>query len=337
MTNCLDIRNLTKIFGPRSTELAKLLKAGLSKRDLNEKHGHILGVNDISLSVRAGEILVVMGLSGSGKSTFVRLLNRLIEPTEGEVLCEGVDVTKLSAGDLRKFRQKRTAMVFQKFGLFPHRTVLENAAYGLELQGVPLDKRRREASTWIERVGLSGSENHYPNQLSGGMQQRVGLARALATEADILLMDEAYSALDPLIRVDMQDMLLALQKDLKKTVIFITHDLSEALKLGHNIVVLREGTVMQQGRGKDIVLNPANDYVAKFVRDVNRASVLRVGDVLDPMALGGSRLKLAEDSTVYAALKFMNTEQVSAANVVDDTGRTIGTVSMNSIVAAIAT
>jgi glycine betaine/proline transport system ATP-binding protein len=336
LTKCIEIQNLTKIFGPRSTEVVKLVRNGVSKKELNESYGHILGVNDISLSVQAGEILVVMGLSGSGKSTFVRLINRLIEPTEGVILCNGVDITKLNASDLRQFRQRRTAMVFQKFALFPHRTVIENAAYGLELQGVPLKTRQNEASEWIDRVGLQGFENHFPRQLSGGMQQRVGLARALTTKADILLMDEAHSALDPLIRVDMQNMLLTLQKDLQKTVIFITHDLSEALKLGDNIVVLRDGMIMQQGTGKDIVVNPANDYVAKFVGEVNRASVLRVADILSPAIAGDLKLTLAEGATLHAALKIMNSEGVNKASVVDGANKVIGTVNMDNIVSAIA-
>jgi len=250
-SHAIQIKNLYKIFGPRGRDYVDQVKNGLGKAELNETHGHVLGLQDINIDMPAGAITVVMGLSGSGKSTLIRHINRLIEPTAGEVLYDGVDVCKMNENDLREFRRHRTAMVFQKFALLPHRTVIENTIYGLDIQGVPRSESEKKGQYWIERVGLRGFERHYPNQLSGGMQQRVGLARALTNDADILLMDEAYSALDPLIRVDMQTVLLDLQKELKKTVVFITHDLDEALRLGDKIAILRDGKVVQQGTGQD--------------------------------------------------------------------------------------
>ncbi len=221
----INVRNLYKIFGPNGADYVDAVKNGMSKTELNEKHGHVLGLKDINIEMPAGGIQVVMGLSGSGKSTLIRHINRLIDPTAGEVLVGGDDVVKMNADQLREFRRHKTAMVFQKFALLPHRTVLDNAVYGLEIQSVSRAKQEEEARRWIARVGLSGFENHYPNQLSGGMQQRVGLARALTNDAPILLMDEAFSALDPLIRMDMQSVLLDLQKEIRKTIVFITHDL----------------------------------------------------------------------------------------------------------------
>jgi glycine betaine/proline transport system ATP-binding protein len=334
MTTAIEIKNLIKIFGPRSEQMIPLVKNGVSKEELINKHGHVLGLVDINMSVPAGEILVVMGLSGSGKSTLIRHINRLIEPSEGEILFDGNDITKLNKEDLRKFRQKRTSMVFQKFGLLPHRSVEENVAYGLELQGVPVQSRLRTANEWIERVGLKGYGQRFPHQLSGGMQQRVGLARALANNSDILLMDEAYSALDPLIRVDMQNMLLELQRELKKTVIFITHDLDEALKLGNKIVILREGKINQEGTGQDIVLRPANDYVASFVKEVNRARVLTLSNVLGPVI--SENLELNQGLTLHEATKVMVKHGKDIASVVDDRGNRVGSVDCRSIMAIVA-
>lgn len=334
MTTAIEVRNLLKIFGPRSKQLVPLVKNGLTKEELIEKYGHVLGLVNINMSVPAGEILVVMGLSGSGKSTLIRHINRLIEPTEGEIICDGTDITKLSRDDLRRFRQKRTSMVFQKFALLPHRSVEENIAYGLELQGIPVQSRQRTANEWIERVGLKGYGNHFPNQLSGGMQQRVGLARALANNSDILLMDEAYSALDPLIRVDMQNMLLELQRELKKTVIFITHDLDEALKLGSKIVILREGVINQEGTGQDIVLRPANEYVASFVKEVNRARVLTLTNVLGPVT--SENFELNQNLTLRDAIKIMVRSGNVCASVVDDRGCRVGSVDYKSIMSVIA-
>jgi len=331
MSDIIRVRNLIKIFGPRAGDYVDKVRNGMSKRELNEEHGHVLGLYDINMSVPAGEILVVMGLSGSGKSTLIRHINRLIDPTDGEILCDGTDITRLNDRELRDFRQRRMAMVFQKFALLPHRTVNENVGYGLELQGISPEERRRRAGEWIERVGLHGYGDLFPNQLSGGMQQRVGLARALTSNADILLMDEAYSALDPLIRVDMQNMLLDLQKELKKTVVFITHDLDEALKLGNRIVILREGVINQQGTGEEIVLNPANDYVASFVKEVNRGRVLTIEHLAGRAGPASTSFRLDRATSLQQALRAMGAAGTEIAEVVDGS-RVLGTVGYRNIV-----
>ncbi len=280
----VSIRNLFKIFGSDDKAMLELVKRGADKQTLLENHGHVLGLQDISVDVNAGEITVIMGLSGSGKSTLIRHLNRLIEPTAGEILIDGQDVTALGARGLRKLRQSRMSMVFQKFALLPHKTVLENAAMPLAVQGHDKPSREAEASKWLIRVGLGGFEGSYPAQLSGGMQQRVGIARALTANTDIMLMDEAFSALDPLIRTDMQDLLLELQEELHKTIVFITHDLDEALKLADHLVILKDGAVVQQGEPQAILLNPADPYIEDFVSDINRARVLRVRSVMVPLS-----------------------------------------------------
>jgi len=248
----IEIRRLYKIFGERAVELVDAVKGGMSKPTLMEQHSHVLGLKDINISMPGGCIQVIMGLSGSGKSTLIRHINRLIDPTVGEVLVDGVDVVKMNRADLLQFRRHQTAMVFQKFALLPHRTVLDNTVYGLEVQGLPRKRQVENAMLWIERVGLGGFQNRYPNQLSGGMQQRVGLARALTNDAPILLMDEAFSALDPLIRADMQTVLLGLQKEIKKTIVFITHDLDEALRLGDRIAILRDGRMVTVRTAADL-------------------------------------------------------------------------------------
>jgi len=276
------LRNVTKVFGPTPGRVLDLVRAGTSKEALLARTGHTIGVRDVSLTIERGTCFVVMGLSGSGKSTLIRHLNRLIEPTEGQILFSGEDILGLAPEALRRFRRDRTSMVFQRFALFPHKTVLENAAYGLNLQArsraarhANLEKARR----WIERVGLAGYEAQYPSQLSGGMQQRVGLARALATEAEVMLMDEAFSALDPLIRREMQDALLRLQTELHRTIVFITHDLDEALRLGDRIAIMNDGAIEQVGSPEEILQRPANAYVARFIEDVNRGRVLTAGAV----------------------------------------------------------
>ncbi|MEP5757803.1 MAG: glycine betaine/L-proline ABC transporter ATP-binding protein [Litoreibacter sp.] len=279
----IRLRGLYKIFGTRHKEMMPKVKAGLGKPELLEQFGHVLGLQDINVDMQAGEITVVMGLSGSGKSTLIRHLNRLIDPTDGEILVDGEDVMALSEDDLRKMRQKKMSMVFQKFALLPHRSVLQNAAMALEVQGVGQDEREVEGRKWLARVGLDGYEDHYPAQLSGGMQQRVGIARALTANTDIMLMDEAFSALDPLIRTDMQDLLLELQTELHKTIIFITHDLDEALKLADHLVILKDGAVVQQGEPQGILLNPNDPYIEDFVSDINRARVLRIKSVMQPL------------------------------------------------------
>ena len=280
----ISVRNLYKIFGANPGAYIDAVKGGMTKAELNEKHNHVLGLKDINIDMPGGGIQVVMGLSGSGKSTLIRHINRLIDPTAGEVIVGDEDVVKMNEAQLREFRRHKTAMVFQKFALLPHRTVLENTVYGLEIQGVPRDEQEKQARRWISRVGLDGFEDNYPNQLSGGMQQRVGLARALTNDAPILLMDEAFSALDPLIRMDMQSVLLDLQKEIRKTVVFITHDLDEALRLGDRIAILRDGEVVQQGTKQEIVLRPADEYISSFVREVNRGRVISVDMVMTPLS-----------------------------------------------------
>ena len=271
----IEINNVYKIFGPKPNQVLKMVKAGSGKDEILEKTGHTVGLDNVSLKIEEGETFVCMGLSGSGKSTLIRHLNRLIDPTDGEILVEGTNVMSLNKEKLIEFRRHKMSMVFQRFGLFPHKTVLQNVGYGLEMQGIDPEKRNSVAMEKIEAVGLSGFENQYPNQLSGGMQQRVGLARALATDTDIMLMDEAFSALDPLIRSDMQKQLLDLQAQLKKTIVFITHDLDESLRLGDHIGILNAGKLVQVGTPVEIVMNPADDYVEAFVKDVNRAKVLK--------------------------------------------------------------
>lgn len=337
VSHAIEVRNLYKIFGPRGGDYVDAVKNGLGKAELNQKYGHVLGLRDINISMPAGGIMVVMGLSGSGKSTLIRHINRLIDPTAGEVLYDGVDVCKMSENDLREFRRHKTAMVFQKFALLPHRTVLDNTVYGLEIQGVGQAEREKRAKQWIERVGLAGFENHYPNQLSGGMQQRVGLARALTNDADILLMDEAYSALDPLIRVDMQTVLLELQKELKKTVVFITHDLDEALRLGDKIAILRDGMVVQQGTGQEIVLNPADEYITAFVKEVNRGRVVNVETVMAPLSGNPEGMPIAEGTVLEQAARAMTAANQTLAHVVNADNKPIGAISLSTIIASMVT
>ncbi len=279
----IEIKNVYKIFGNNPKSVLPMVKDGASKEEILDKTGHTVGLDNVSMKIEEGEIFVCMGLSGSGKSTLIRHLNRLIDPTEGEILVEGTDVLTLSQQKLIDFRRHKMSMVFQRFGLFPHKTVIQNVGYGLEMQGKNETDRNKISMEKIESVGLSGFENQYPNQLSGGMQQRVGLARALATDTDIMLMDEAFSALDPLIRSDMQKQLLDLQDQLKKTIVFITHDLDESLRLGDHIGILNAGKLVQVGTPVDIIMNPADDYVAAFVKDVNRAKVIKAKIIMKPV------------------------------------------------------
>jgi len=271
----IKIESLYKIFGTNPQMGLEHVKNGVGKDELLSKYSHVLGLQDINLNVQEKSIQVIMGLSGSGKSTLIRHINRLIEPTAGKITVEDQDVMAYNKNALRNFRRQKTAMVFQRFGLFPHKTVIENVGYGLEVQGKKPEERNKTSMEKIEAVGLIGFEHQYPNQLSGGMQQRVGLARALATNTDIMLMDEAFSALDPIIRSDMQKQLIDLQAELKKTILFISHDLDESLKLGDHIGILNHGRLVQTGSPIDIIMNPADDYVAAFVKDVNRAKVIK--------------------------------------------------------------
>jgi glycine betaine/proline transport system ATP-binding protein len=329
----VTVKRLYKIFGPNPEKYIEAVRAGMSKQELRDVHGHVLGLRDINIDMPAGGIQVVMGLSGSGKSTLIRHVNRLIDPTAGELLVGGEDVVTMSAKRLLQFRRERTAMVFQKFALFPHMTVIENAEFGLEIQHMPRKKRHQHSTQWLERVGLKGYEDHYPNQLSGGMQQRVGLARALCNDAPILLMDEAFSALDPLIRSDMQSVLLDLQQELGKTIVFITHDLDEALRLGDRIAILRDGEVVQQGTGQDIVLKPANDYISSFTKDVNRGRVIRCRTLMtagDPVAGPSVDASLI----IEEAARILSSENQESANVINSKGKHLGVLTMNDIIGA---
>ena len=332
----IEIRKLSKIFGADAAAMVPLVEQGISKAELNERHGHVLGLRNIDISMPAGRIQVIMGLSGSGKSTLIRHINRLIDPTWGEILVGGEDVVQMSPKELRAFRRHKTAMVFQKFALLPHRDVLENTVYGLEIQGVPRPKQVEAAMRWIERVGLAGFEKHYPNQLSGGMQQRVGLARALTNDAPILLMDEAFSALDPLIRTDMQTVLLDIQKEIRKTIVFITHDLGAALRLGDQIAILRDGEIIQQGTSQDIVLRPADDYVANFVKEVNRGRVIHVEAVMTPIATGApaSGPSIAAGATVEEAMRVLTAARDGEATVIAPSGEPVGTVTLRQLAEA---
>jgi len=271
----IEINNIYKIFGNDPDSVMDMVKNGSTKDEVLEQTGHTVGLDNVSLNIEEGETFVCMGLSGSGKSTLIRHLNRLIDPTAGEILIDDENVMNFNPEQLIDFRRHKMSMVFQRFGLFPHKTVMQNVGYGLEMQGKTEEERDKVAMEKIEAVGLNGFENQFPNQLSGGMQQRVGLARALATNSDIMLMDEAFSALDPLIRSDMQKQLIDLQSELKKTIVFITHDLDESLRLGDHIGILNAGKLVQVGTPVDIIMNPADDYVKAFVKDVNRAKVIK--------------------------------------------------------------
>jgi glycine betaine/proline transport system ATP-binding protein len=279
----VSCRGVWKVYGPNAAKIIGSPDADLPRADLLEKTGCVAAVRDVSFDVAPGEVFVVMGLSGSGKSTLVRMINRLHDPTAGQVLIEGEDVLQLSAERLREVRRKKISMVFQHFGLFPHRRIVENVAYGLEIRGVEKEERSRKAAEVLDTVGLGGWGDRYPDELSGGMQQRVGLARALATEPQIMLFDEPFSALDPLIRRDMQDEVVRLQREVQKTMIFITHDLLEALKLGDRIAIMKDGQFVQVGTPEEVVARPANDYVADFTRDVPRAHVLTARSIMRPV------------------------------------------------------
>ncbi len=297
----IEINNIYKIFGNNPASVLPMVKNGSTKEEVLEKTGHTVGLDNVSLKIDEGEIFVCMGLSGSGKSTLIRHINRLIDPTAGEVIVDGKNVMNFDPKALTDFRRHTMSMVFQRFGLFPHKTVIQNVGFGLEVQGIQDVERNKVSMEKIEAVGLSGFENQYPSQLSGGMQQRVGLARALATNTDIMLMDEAFSALDPLIRSDMQKQLIDLQSQLKKTIVFITHDLDESLRLGDHIGILNAGKLVQVGTPVEIIMNPADDYVKAFVKDVNRAKVVKAKVIMTPSNQfkdknkSNNRVKVKED------------------------------------------
>ncbi|MEN6349824.1 MAG: glycine betaine/L-proline ABC transporter ATP-binding protein [Syntrophomonas sp.] len=323
------VKGLIKIFGNHPDKARLLIEKGKSKDEILKETGQTVAINNVDFSIKQGEIFVVMGLSGSGKSTILRCLNRLIEPSAGSIVIDSTDINRLKDKALRRFRQDKTAMVFQQFALLPHRTVLHNTVYGLEVQGVARKDREVKALETLELVGLKGWENKYPSQLSGGMKQRVGLARALVNEADILLMDEAFSALDPLIREEMQDELLSLQQQVHKTIVFITHDLNEALKLGDRIAFLRDGALVQVGTPEEITTVPADDYVAKFVRGVDRSKVLLASDVMKkPQPL----ITMRDGPSV--ALRIMKEHGISSVFVVDRDKRLQGIITVDGAVEA---
>lgn len=333
----VSCRNVWKIFGPRPDLARRHAEEGLSKDAILEKTGHVIAVRDVSFDVEEGEIFVVMGLSGSGKSTLIRCICRLIEPTHGQILVDGEDVTQMDPPRLRELRRHKMSMVFQHFGLFPHRRVIDNVAYGLEIQGIPREDRHRRAREVLELVGLKGWELYYPQELSGGMQQRVGLARALAVDPAIMLFDEPFSALDPLIRREMQDELLKLQQVMHKTLIFITHDFLEAVKLGDRIAVMRDGEIVQIGTPEEIVAHPVDDYVRAFTVDAPRVKVLDVATVMRP--LDGRAVELAD----YAVAPHTKLEQVipllvrqeKPLPVVDERDETVGYVDWRAVLSAL--
>ncbi|MDA8705790.1 glycine betaine/L-proline ABC transporter ATP-binding protein [Candidatus Pelagibacter sp.] len=324
----IEINNIYKIFGTNPDSVMDMVKNGSTKDEVLEQTGHTVGLDNVSLNIEEGETFVCMGLSGSGKSTLIRHLNRLIDPTAGEIFIDGENVMSFNPDQLIDFRRHKMSMVFQRFGLFPHKTVMQNVGYGLEMQGKAEEERDKIAMEKIEAVGLNGFENQFPNQLSGGMQQRVGLARALATNSDIMLMDEAFSALDPLIRSDMQKQLIDLQSELKKTIVFITHDLDESLRLGDHIGILNAGKLVQVGTPVDIIMNPADDYVKAFVKDVNRAKVIKAKIIMTKLnetnGIDKSNLiKVNEDQFIE---EFLPQIVCTNANceVVDKSGNTKG-------------
>jgi len=314
----VEVKEVTKIFGKSPKAALELLKKGRSKKEILKETGQTVGVKRVSFSIYPGEIFVIMGLSGSGKSTLIRMFNRLITPTVGEILINKEDIVSMDAARLREVRRKKISMVFQNFALFPHKTILENAEFGLEIQKVPTNERREKAMKALAVVGLKGYEQQFPSQLSGGMQQRVGLARALASDTDIILMDEAFSALDPLIRKDMQDELLEIQENFKKTIIFITHDLDEALRIGDRIALMKDGSIIQIGSPEQIMIEPANAFVEKFVEDVDLSKVLTASNVMKRPE------KINADRGPRVALEIMRKQGYSNIFVVDRKQRLLG-------------
>jgi glycine betaine/proline transport system ATP-binding protein len=330
----IRVEGLYKIFGEDPASALEDVKAGMGKPERLEKRGHVLGLQDIGIDMAAGEITVIMGLSGSGKSTMIRHLNRLIEPTAGTIEVDGEDILAYDEDRLRKLRQERMSMVFQKFALLPHRTVAENAALALATRGWKRSDYEAEASKWLERVGLGGYDHYLPAQLSGGMQQRVGIARALTSNAEIMLMDEAFSALDPLIRTDMQDLLLELQDELQKTVVFITHDLDEALKLADHLVILKEGRIVQQDEPQAILLNPADPYVEDFIADINRSRVLRVRSVMSTDTTAEANGTVSADDRLEDVIAAAGGD-TSLDFAVEKDGERVGTLAMTDLVRAL--
>ncbi|WP_342641568.1 quaternary amine ABC transporter ATP-binding protein [Rhodoligotrophos ferricapiens] len=340
-STCIKVSGLTKIFGDRPGEALKLARSNVGRNEILERTGCVLGLRNVSFEVAQGEILIVMGLSGSGKSTTLRCINRLIDPSEGSITVDGTEVTELSDRDLLAFRRAKFGMVFQQFALFPHRSIAANVEYGLEIQGIPPAVRRKRALEAIELVGLKGWESALPAQLSGGMQQRAGLARALAVDANILLMDEAFSALDPLIRRDMQRELVALQKSLKKTIVFVSHDLDEAIALGGRIVLMRDGEIVQQGTALEFLTDPADDYVERFVAHIDVLGVLKARDVMRPLSeappnSNASELPRIPGATTLRAALAVLASGVAAVSVMGDDGSPAGLLTEHGVIAALA-
>ena len=324
----IKVENLTKIFGRNPKEALDLLKKGKTKDEILQETGMTVGVNQASFEVNPGEVFVIMGLSGSGKSTLVRLLNRLIEPTTGNVWIGNDNVAEMSKEKLRNLRRKKISMVFQRFALLPHKTILQNAEFGLEIQGIDKEERKQKAKESLELVGLGDYLDKYPDELSGGMQQRVGLARALANNPDILLMDEAFSALDPLIKKDMQNELMELQQAVNKTIVFITHDLDEALRIGDRIALMKDGAIVQIGTAEEILMNPADEYVEKFVEDVNISKVLTAGHIMKRPET------ILSDRGPKVAIREMTQNGVSTLYVVNRDRKLLGYITADDAVQA---
>ncbi|MER1989098.1 quaternary amine ABC transporter ATP-binding protein [Solibacillus isronensis] len=320
----IKIDRVTKVFGKNTSQALKLVKQEKSKEQILKETNATVGVYEASLTIEEGEIFVIMGLSGSGKSTLIRLLNRLIQPTSGDIYIDDQNITKLNKKSLQLVRREKMSMVFQNFALFPQRTILQNAEYGLEVRGVPKEERRLKAEKALQNAGLLSYKDQYPEQLSGGMQQRVGLARALANDTEIILMDEAFSALDPLIRKEMQDELLELQANLQKTIVFITHDLNEALRIGDRIAIMKDGKIMQVGTGEEILTNPANEYVRSFLEDVDRSKVLTAENaMIRPMTIQ------IDHEGPKVALQRMREDKVSVLLAVDKARKYLGYITAN--------
>lgn len=330
MTTQIKVNNLVKIFGKNPRAALRRLEKNMSKEDILKETGQTVGVNNVSFEVKKGEMFVIMGLSGSGKSTLIRCLNLLNKPNSGEIYVDGEDIVKYDKENLRKFRQNKIAMVFQHFGLFDHKTVVENVEYGLEIKNISKEERRKIAEEMLEAVGLEGWGDKNPNELSGGMQQRVGLARALANDPDILLMDEPFSALDPLIRRDMQLELLDLQSKLKKTIVFITHDVNEAFKIGDRVAVMKDGEIVQIGTPEEILSNPENGYIKDFIKDIDRTKVLQAKNIM----YKPSPLLFMKDG-LNVAIKTMSTNGLSSVFVVDKDRILQGIITIDDTIAAI--
>lgn len=334
MESMISVRDLWKVYGPRAERIVGAPEADLPRSQLEAQHGNVVAMREVSLDVAPGEVFVVMGLSGSGKSTLIRCITRLIEPTAGKVFIEGQDVTAADDDQLLQIRRHKVSMVFQHFGLLPHRTLLDNVGFGLELRGVDKKERRERADHTLALVGLPGMGEYKPHQLSGGQQQRVGLARALATDPDIMLFDEPFSALDPLIRREMQDEIVRLRRELGKTMMFITHDLQEALRLGDRIAIMRDGRFVQVGTPAEVVLQPADEYVANFVRDVPRSHIVPVDAVMAPPSDGPFSGEVSADTKVRDVVALVAHSELPVRVVRD--GATVGTIDRVGVLSVIA-